>query len=214
MNVYHTPVLLEESVSGLGLKPGGIYVDVTFGGGGHSRRILELLKGGKLIAFDQDEEARQNLIPDNRLIFVNHNFRYIRNFLRYYGIEKVDGILADLGVSSHDFDEADRGFSFRFDGKLDMRMNQRATTDASRIINEADEERLGVIFRDYGEVKNWWNLARLIVSSRQTAPVTTIGQFLELIKPAVPAKIEKKYLAQVFQALRIDKGHKTKDVKV
>ncbi len=204
MNVYHTPVLLEESVSGLGLKPGGIYVDVTFGGGGHSRRILELLKGGKLIAFDQDEEARQNLIPDNRLIFVNHNFRYIRNFLRYYGIEKVDGILADLGVSSHDFDEADRGFSFRFDGKLDMRMNQRATTDASRIINEADEERLGVIFRDYGEVKNWWNLARLIVSSRQTAPVTTIGQFLELIKPAVPAKIEKKYLAQVFQALRIE----------
>ena len=204
MNVYHTPVLLEESVSGLGLKPGGIYVDVTFGGGGHSRRILELLKGGKLIAFDQDEEARQNLIPDNRLIFVNHNFRYIRNFLRYYGIEKVDGILADLGVSSHDFDEADRGFSFRFDGKLDMRMNQRATTDASRIINEADEERLGVIFRDYGEVKNWRNLARLIVSSRQTAPVTTIGQFLELIKPAVPAKIEKKYLAQVFQALRIE----------
>ena len=204
MNVYRTPVLLEESVSGLGLKPGGIYVDVTFGGGGHSRRILELLKGGKLIAFDQDEEARQNLIPDNRLIFVNHNFRYIRNFLRYYGIEKVDGILADLGVSSHDFDEADRGFSFRFDGKLDMRMNQRATTDASRIINEADEERLGVIFRDYGEVKNWWNLARLIVSSRQTAPVTTIGQFLELIKPAVPAKIEKKYLAQVFQALRIE----------
>ena len=204
MNVYRTPVLLEESVSGLGLKPGGIYVDVTFGGGGHSRRILELLKGGKLIAFDQDEEARQNLIPDNRLIFVNHNFRYIRNFLRYYGIEKVDGILADLGVSSHDFDEADRGFSFRFDGKLDMRMNQRATTDASRIINEADEERLGVIFRDYGEVKNWRNLARLIVSSRQTAPVTTIGQFLELIKPAVPAKIEKKYLAQVFQALRIE----------
>ena len=204
MNVYHTPVLLEESVSGLGLKPGGIYVDVTFGGGGHSRRILELLKGGKLIAFDQDEEARQNLIPDNRLIFVNHNFRYIRNFLRYYGIEKVDGILADLGVSSHDFDEADRGFSFRFDGKLDMRMNQRATTDASRIINEADEERLGVIFRDYGEVKNWWNLARLIVSSRQTAPVTTIGQFLELIKPAGPAKIQKKYLAQVFQALRIE----------
>ena len=204
MNVYHTPVLLEDSVSGLGLKPGGIYVDVTFGGGGHSRRILELLKGGKLIAFDQDEEARQNLIPDNRLIFVNHNFRYIRNFLRYYGIEKVDGILADLGVSSHDFDEADRGFSFRFDGKLDMRMNQRATPDASRIINEADEERLGVIFRDYGEVKNWWNLARLIVSSRQTAPVTTIGQFLELIKPAVPAKIEKKYLAQVFQALRIE----------
>jgi len=202
---YHVPVLLKESVDGMNIQPGGTYVDVTFGGGGHSKEILSRLgKNGTLLGFDQDEDAEKNIVDDKRFIFVRSNFRYLHNFLRYHNIDKVDSILADLGVSSHHFDDSERGFSFRFDGKLDMRMNQRATTDASRIINEADEERLGVIFRDYGEVKNWWNLARLIVSSRQTAPVTTIGQFLELIKPAVPAKIEKKYLAQVFQALRIE----------
>ncbi len=152
MSEYHIPVLLEESIDGLNLQPNGIYVDVTYGGGGHSRRILERLQGGKLVAFDQDKDALQNLIDDDRLLFVNHNFKFLKNFLRYHGIEKVDGILADLGVSSHDFDQADRGFSFRFDGQLDMRMNQSATKDASKVINDFDASRLGEIFREYGEI--------------------------------------------------------------
>ncbi len=204
MSGYHVPVLLEESILGLDIKAGGIYVDVTYGGGGHSRRILQQLEGGKLVAFDQDEDALQNLIPDERLIFVHHNFRYIKNFLRYYEIGQVDGILADLGVSSHDFDEADRGFSFRFEGKLDMRMNQKAALDAAKVINEYEEQKLGHLFRDYGEVKNWKSLASTIVASRQAGPIVTIGQFLKVIDPCVPARIEKKYLAQVFQALRIE----------
>jgi len=204
MSEYHVPVLLDASVDGLALKPGGVYVDVTFGGGGHSRKILEKLEGGKLLAFDQDVDARRNLIDDDRLIFVQHNFRFLKNFLRYHGIEKVDGILADLGVSSHEFDEADRGFSFRFEGKLDMRMNQTAVKDASAVVNEYDESELLRIFRNYGEVKNARRLAALLISARAQTPVTTIGQFLKVIEPCVPSKIEKKYLAQVFQALRIE----------
>ncbi|GET20929.1 16S rRNA (cytosine(1402)-N(4))-methyltransferase RsmH [Prolixibacter denitrificans] len=204
MSEYHVPVLLDASVDGLALKPGGVYVDVTFGGGGHSRRILEKLEGGKLLAFDQDVDARQNLIDDDRLIFVQHNFRFLKNFLRYYGLEKVDGILADLGVSSHEFDEADRGFSFRFDGKLDMRMNQTAEKDAASIVNEYEESELMRIFRTYGEVKNARRLVSLITNARSEEPVNTIGQFLKVIEPCVPAKTEKKYLAQVFQALRIE----------
>ena len=204
MSEYHVPVLLDASVDGLALKPGGVYVDVTFGGGGHSRKILDKLEGGKLLAFDQDVDARRNLIDDDRLIFVQHNFRFLKNFLRYYGIEKVDGILADLGVSSHEFDEAERGFSFRFEGKLDMRMNQTAVKDASAVVNEYDESELLRIFRNYGEVKNARRLAALLISARAQTPVTTIGQFLKVIEPCVPSKIEKKYLAQVFQALRIE----------
>ena len=148
MSEYHIPVLLEESINGLNLQPNGIYVDVTYGGGGHSLRILEQLEGGKLVAFDQDEDALQNLIDDERLIFVNHNFKFLKNFLRYHGISKVDGILADLGVSSHDFDQPDRGFSFRFDGQLDMRMNQSAAKDAVTVINEYDTVKLGEMFRE------------------------------------------------------------------
>ena len=204
MSEYHVPVLLDASVDGLALKPGGVYVDVTFGGGGHSRRILEKLEGGKLLAFDQDLDARQNLIDDDRLIFVQHNFRFLKNFLRYHGIEKVDGILADLGVSSHEFDEAERGFSFRFEGKLDMRMNQSATKDASVVVNEYGEDDLIRVFRNFGEVKNARRLVSLLISARSNAPVATIGQFLEVIQPCVPPKTEKKYLAQVFQALRIE----------
>lgn len=204
MSEYHIPVLLEESIDGLNLQPNGIYVDVTYGGGGHSRRILERLQGGKLVAFDQDKDALQNLIDDDRLLFVNHNFKFLKNFLRYHGIEKVDGILADLGVSSHDFDQADRGFSFRFDGQLDMRMNQSATKDASKVINDFDASRLGEIFREYGEIMNWRNLAQTIVEARATQRITTIPQFLSVIGRCVPARIEKKYLAQVFQALRIE----------
>lgn len=204
MSEYHIPVLLEESIDGLNLLSGGIYADVTYGGGGHSRRILEKLEGGKLIAFDQDEDALQNLVGDDRLIFVNHNFKFLKNFLRYYGYEKVDGILADLGVSSHDFDQPDRGFSFRFDGKLDMRMNQSAEKDAVKVINEYDVTRLGTVFREYGEIQNWRSLAQTIERERALRRIVSVTQFLNAISKCVPAKIEKKYLAQVFQALRIE----------
>lgn len=204
MDVYHEPVLLDESIEGLNIRAGGIYVDVTYGGGGHSRRILEKLVGGKLVAFDQDEDAIKNLLDDERLIYVKHNFRYIRNFLKYYQIEKVDGILADLGVSSHDFDVAERGFSFRFEGRLDMRMNQLAILDAAKVINEYDESRLGEIFRKYGEITNWHRLAQRITSARANGYIDTISLFLKVIEACVPVKIEKKYLAQVFQALRIE----------
>jgi len=204
MSEYHIPVLLEESIDGLNLQPNGIYVDATYGGGGHSLRILEKLQGGKLVAFDQDEDALQNIADDGRLIFVNHNFKFLKNFLRYHGITKVDGILADLGVSSHDFDQPDRGFSFRFDGQLDMRMNQSADKDAVKVINEYEVSRLGEMFRDYGEIQNWRNLAQTIEQSRSLQKIVTIPQFLNAIARCVPAKIEKKYLAQVFQALRIE----------
>jgi 16S rRNA (cytosine1402-N4)-methyltransferase len=204
MSEYHIPVLLEESIDGLNLQPNGIYVDATYGGGGHSLRILEKLQGGKLVAFDQDEDALQNIADDGRLIFVSHNFKYLKNFLRYHGISKVDGILADLGVSSHDFDQPDRGFSFRFDGQLDMRMNQSADKDAVKVINEYEVSRLGIMFREYGEIQNWRNLAQTIEQARSSQKIVTIPQFLNVISRCVPAKIEKKYLAQVFQALRIE----------
>jgi 16S rRNA (cytosine1402-N4)-methyltransferase len=204
MDEYHVPVLLEESIEGLNIKPGGTYVDVTYGGGGHSAKILEKLGDGRLIAFDQDIDAKDNLITDSRLVFVRHNFKYIRHFLRYYQIDEVDGILADLGVSSHDFDVPDRGFSFRFEGKLDMRMNQSAALDASRVVNEYDEELLWKVFREYGEIKNWRHLTSVITAARSNEPIITTSQFLKIIASCVPAKIEKKYLAMVFQALRIE----------
>ena len=204
MSEYHTPVLLEESIDGMNLQPDGIYVDVTYGGGGHSRRILEKLNDGKLIAFDQDEDVLKNLTDDGRFIFVNHNFKFLKNFLRYYGIAKVDGILADLGVSSHDFDQPDRGFSFRFDGQLDMRMNRQVEKDAAKVVNECDTQRLGEIFREYGEIKNWRYLAQTIEQARTIRRIDTVRHFLEVIEPCVPAKIGKKYLAQVFQSLRIE----------
>ena len=204
MDIYHEPVLLAESIEGLNIQPGGTYVDVTYGGGGHSKLILEMLKEGRLIAFDQDEDALKNVIEDKRLIFVPHNFKYLRNFLRYHGIEKVNGILADLGVSSHDFDVPERGFSFRFDARLDMRMNQRSSLDAAKVLNEYSEEQLGQIFREFGEIQNWRNLSNIIVAARQNETISTIKQFLGIIDPCVPGKIEKKYLSQVFQALRIE----------
>jgi 16S rRNA (cytosine1402-N4)-methyltransferase len=204
MDEYHVPALLEESIDGLNIQPGGTYVDVTYGGGGHSAKILERLKGGTLVAFDQDIDVKENLIDDERLIFVRHNFKYIRHFLHYYQIGQVDGILADLGVSSHDFDVPDRGFSFRYEGNLDMRMNQTSTLDASKVINEYNEEQLWTIFQEYGEIKNWRHLVSLITTSRSSESITSIGQFLKVIAPCVPAKIEKKYLAMVFQALRIE----------
>ncbi|MCT4672258.1 MAG: 16S rRNA (cytosine(1402)-N(4))-methyltransferase RsmH [Prolixibacteraceae bacterium] len=204
MSEYHIPVLLNECIEGLNLKEGGIYVDVTFGGGGHSREILKQLVGGKLVGFDQDIDAKANVPNDDRFIFVNHNFKYIQNFLAYHGIDKVDGILADLGVSSHEFDVAERGFSFRFDGQLDMRMNQSAKLSAAEIVNNYSEEELATLFWKYGEVKNSRKLARIIVEKREDSPIDTIQKFKELVKPCTPKAIEHKYLAKVFQALRIE----------
>lgn len=201
---YHVPVLLTESVDGLEIKANGDYVDVTFGGGGHSREIFSRLKTGRLFAFDQDEDAAANVINDERFYFIRHNFKYIRNFLRYYNVEQVDGILADLGVSSHDFDVAERGFSFRFDGDLDMRMNRDASQNAADIINTFTEDQLRSIFREYGEIDNAGRLAKQLISARNVAPIKTIEQFKEAISPCVPRLQESKYLAKVFQALRIE----------
>lgn len=201
---YHVPVLLTESVNGLEIKENGDYVDVTFGGGGHSREIFSRLKTGRLFAFDQDEDAAANVIHDERFFFIRHNFKYIRNFLRHYGVEQVDGILADLGVSSHDFDVAERGFSFRFDGELDMRMNRDSSQSAADIVNTFTEDQLRTMFREYGEIDNAGRLAKQLVSARDAKPVKTIEQFKEAIAPCVPKFQESKYLAKVFQALRIE----------
>ena len=201
---YHIPVLLNESVNGLEIRENGDYVDVTFGGGGHSREIFSRLKSGRLFAFDQDEDAVANLIHDDRFFFIRHNFKYIRNFLKYYQVEKVDGILADLGVSSHDFDVAERGFSFRFDGDLDMRMNRDSSQTAADIVNTYPEIQLRTIFREYGEIDNAGRLARQLAEARNSKPVKTIEQFREAIAPCVPRLQESKYLAKVFQALRIE----------
>ena len=202
--MYHVPVLLEESVSGLNIDPDGVYLDLTFGGGGHSREILKRLKDGCLIGFDQDSDALANVPDDSRFIFVNHNFRYLRNFLRYCGYDEADGILADLGVSSHEFDEAGRGFSFRFDAEVDMRMNQRSRLKATDILNTYSEENLIRIFRNYGEVDNVRRLVDLIVNARTGKMITRSEEFLQVIAPCVPKQKEKKYLAQVYQALRIE----------
>ena len=202
--MYHVPVLLEESISGLNIDPEGVYLDLTFGGGGHSREILKRLKDGCLIGFDQDSDALANVPDDNRFVFVNHNFRYLRNFMRYCGYDKADGILADLGVSSHEFDEADRGFSFRFDAELDMRMNQRNKLKATDVLNSYSEEELTRVFRNYGEVDNVKRLVGLIVKARAENEINRSEEFLQVIDPCVPKQKEKKYLAQVYQALRIE----------
>ncbi|MDY6800828.1 MAG: 16S rRNA (cytosine(1402)-N(4))-methyltransferase RsmH [Bacteroidota bacterium] len=202
--VYHTPVLLKESIEGLQIKPQGIYVDVTFGGGGHSREIIKKLSKGKLIAFDQDDDALQNLIDDERFVFVNHNFRFLKNFLKYHGFETVDGILADLGVSSHHFDQPERGFSFRYDGELDMRMNRSAKVSAKDIINQYPEQELAKIFWEYGELKNSRKLARAIVNNRTDKEINTIKSFTDLLMPFIPKHAERKFLAKIFQAIRIE----------
>lgn len=201
---YHIPVLLNESIEGLNIQKDGDYVDVTFGGGGHSCELLKSIDTGRLFGFDQDEDAAANAFDDPRFIFVRHNFKYIRNFLRYHGVEKVDGILADLGVSSHDFDVAERGFSFRFSGALDMRMNRDSKTTAADVVNDYPEEQLIKIFREYGEVDNAYRLTKQIVAARQYQPIKTIDQFKSVISDCVSKKNEAKYLAKVFQALRIE----------
>ena len=211
---YHIPVLLMPSVDGMNIRPNGTYVDVTFGGGGHSREILSRLgDGGRLLGFDQDEDAERNIVNDPHFTFVRSNFRYLHNFLRYHGIEQVDAVLADLGVSSHHFDDSERGFSFRFDGALDMRMNKRAGLTAADIVNTYDEERLADIFYLYGELKNSRKLASVIVKARAAQKIGTIGEFLEIIKPLFGREREKKELAKVFQALRIEVNREMEALK-
>lgn len=203
-NTYHTPVLLEETINGLNIQPGGVYVDCTFGGGGHSKAILQKLSAtGKLVAFDQDEEARKNLPDDERIIFVPQNFRHLQRFLRLHNITSVDGIMADLGVSSHQFDEAGRGFSIRYDAALDMRMDQRQTLTAFDVVNIYTEQRLHKLFEQYGEVTNSKTLARTIVEVRNTASLKTIDGFKNALREIVKGD-PNKYFAQVFQALRIE----------
>lgn len=201
---YHVPVLLHETIEALAIKPGGVYVDCTFGGGGHSRAILENLDGhGKLVAFDQDADARRNVPDDERVIFVPHNFRHLKRFLRLHNLTGVDGILADLGVSSHQFDEAERGFSTRFDAALDMRMNMGAEMTAAKLLNTYSEQALHKLFEKYGEVTNAKTLAKLIVEQRETAVFTTIDKFKQGVSGIVKGN-PNKYFAQVFQALRIE----------
>ena len=205
---YHVPVLLQESIDGLDIKPDGIYVDVTFGGGGHSKEILSRLgKKGHLYSFDQDADAEQNIVNDERFTFVRSNFRYIRNWMRYYGVEEIDGLLADLGVSSHHFDDETRGFSFRFDSPLDMRMNKRAGKTAADILNDYEEERLADIFYLYGELKNARRLASAIVTSRQQKRIDTTGDLMTVTEKLLRSVKEKKDLAKLFQALRIEVNH-------
>ena len=198
--MYHVPVLLNETLDGLNIKPNGVYVDVTFGGGGHSR----LGKGGRLFGFDQDEDAMKNALDDKRFTFVRSNFRYLTNFLRYHGIEQVDGILADLGVSSHHFDDETRGFSFRFEGDLDMRMNKRASQTAASVLNTYSEAQLADIFFYYGELQQARRIAKAIVVARSAASIETITQFLDIVKVFFPREREKKDMAKLFQALRIE----------
>lgn len=211
---YHVPVMLKESVDGMDIQPNGTYVDVTFGGGGHSKEILSRLGAkGILLGFDQDEDAEKNIVDDKRFIFVRSNFRYLSNFLRYHNIEKVDAILADLGVSSHHFDDSQRGFSFRFDGALDMRMNKRAGMTAADVVNTYEEERLADIFYLYGELKNSRKLASVIVRERAKSKIRTIEDFLTIIKPLFGREREKKELAKVFQALRIEVNQEMEALK-
>ncbi|VAW15294.1 16S rRNA (cytosine(1402)-N(4))-methyltransferase [hydrothermal vent metagenome] len=213
MSTYHIPVMLFESVDGLSIRPGGDYVDATFGGGGHSREILRRLNKGRLFAFDQDADAARNAINDDRFFFIMHNFRFLKNFLRYFEVQGVDGILGDLGVSSHDFDVAERGFSFRFEGKLDMRMNRQAKKSAATVVNEYSEEELKQVFRTYGEVRNAAKLAHEIVQARATGMVETTQQLRSVIDKCIPKSIENKYMAQVFQALRIEVNREMQALK-
>ncbi|HKL35252.1 MAG TPA: 16S rRNA (cytosine(1402)-N(4))-methyltransferase RsmH, partial [Salegentibacter sp.] len=202
---YHNPVLLKESVDGLNIKEDGVYVDVTFGGGGHSREILSRLgPNGKLFGFDQDKDALQNTIEDPRFTLIHENFKFIKRFLRFYGIKKVDGILGDFGVSSHQFNEAERGFSTRFDARLDMRMNQGSKLSAYEVINEYGEEQLKKLFYEYADLKNAPKLARLIVEARKEKPIESSEQLNDLLKPHLFKGKENKILAQIYQAIRIE----------
>lgn len=212
---YHVPVLLKESIDGLNINPDGIYVDVTFGGGGHSREILSRLSSkGRLFSFDQDADAEQNIRDFDgqqqgvgKFTFVRSNFRYLKNWMRYYGIEKIDGLLGDLGVSSHHFDDEERGFSFRFDAPLDMRMNKRAGKTAADILQDYDEGRLADLFYLYGELKNSRKIAAAIVNRRKEKPILSTADFQSIVEPLFKKEREKKEMAKLFQALRIEVNH-------
>lgn len=208
-SVYHIPALAAETIEGLNIEPGGIYVDVTFGGGGHSRAILSALgKDGRLFGFDQDMDAYANRIDDSRFVFIHSNFRYLQNFLHFHGVRQVDGILADLGVSFHHFDDGERGFSFRYgEGVLDMRMNRDDNNDARKVVGEYDVDALTTIFRLYGELKNARRLAEAIVRRRAEKEIVTIADLLDVVRPMINPRQEKKELAQVFQALRMEVNH-------
>lgn len=209
--VYHLPVMLNECIQGLNIKEDGVYVDVTFGGGGHSKEILKHLgPKGKLYAFDQDSDAVGNLPDDERLVFINHNFKYIKQFLQYLKALPVDGILADLGISSHQINEAEKGFAHRLGGDLDMRMDRKSGLKASDVVNTYSEKELLRVFNTYGEIKNAYKLVLLIIEKRKTSPVTTIEEFKEAIRTCIPGKEESKYLSQVFQALRIEVNEEMK----
>lgn len=206
--VYHIPVLLKESVDGLDINPDGVYVDVTFGGGGHSREILSRLgDNGHLFSFDQDTDAENNIVDDPRFTFVHSNFRWLSNWMRYYDIEHIDGLLADLGVSSHHFDDAERGFSFRYDAPLDMRMNREGGKTAADIVNDDTEEHLADIFYLYGELRRSRQIAAAIVKARQRKPILTTQDFLQVVDPLFRREKEKKDMARLFQALRIEVNH-------
>lgn len=209
--MYHIPVLLNESVEGLNIKPDGVYVDVTFGGGGHSRRIMECLgENGRLYAFDQDEDAAKNVIDDSRFTFIQQNFRYMKNFIQLYCGGKVDGILADLGVSSYQFDTPEKGFSIRFNGRLDMRMNQNASVDAASVVNTYDVSSLASVLSRYGELRNAMAIADAITMARETKPIETTDELKEAVSRFLVRGSENKILAQIFQALRIEVNEEMK----
>ena len=203
--MYHNPVLLNESISGLNINPSGIYVDVTYGGGGHSQEILKNLNSkGKLIAFDQDQDAIENKSNDSRLNLVKSNFKYLNNFLNYFKINEIDGLLADFGISSHQIDNKDRGFSTRFNSELDMRMNSTQKIDAKVIVNDYDKDQLEYIFKNFGELRNYKKVAEKIISERAKRPIETTGDLKKILSPLVKVKDENKFLAQVFQSIRIE----------
>lgn len=206
-NVYHTPVLLHDAVDGLNINPQGTYIDVTFGGGGHSKKILEQLTTGKLYAFDQDPDARQNLPDHPNLVFIPSNFRYLQNFMQMYGVTGIDGLLADLGVSSHQFDDPSRGFSFRFDNRLDMRMDTNADFNAYDVVNEYEEEKLADVFYLYGELKNSRQIAKRISIARREKVIDTTSDLQKVLEGMVPQRMLTGFFAQVFQALRIEVNH-------
>lgn len=211
---YHIPVLLDESIEGLNIKPNGIYVDVTFGGGGHACEILKhLAPAGKLLAFDQDPDAEKNTPKDPRFQFIHGNFRFLKNFLRYHNTIQVDGIIADLGVSSHHFDTPQRGFSFRFNAQLDMRMNPAAEFSAKNLINSYSQQELIRVFKTYGEIKNAYKLAKIIGKSRENQEIENIEDFIKIIEQLIPKKQENKYLAKIFQALRMEVNREEENLK-
>ena len=201
---YHNPVLLHECIKGLNIKPAGIYVDVTFGGGGHSKLILKNLNGGTLYAFDQDKNAHKNALPEDAFKLINANFRHLKNFLRMEGVRKIDGLLADLGVSSHQFDVAERGFSIRFDGELDMRMNTNSSLSAKQVVNEYGQEELANVLFKYGELRNSRAIAREIINARDIETIVTTNQLIEVVEKMVPEKKRNQFLARIFQAIRIE----------